>query len=52
MLYSYIGNILVTIAGIYNGNGNLNQFINAGRLCGVGRFYNIGIFGCNGGRGG
>jgi len=38
--------------GIYSSNSNLNRFINAGRLYSISRFYNIGIFGCNSGRGG
>jgi hypothetical protein len=52
LLYSYIGNVLITIAGICSGDNNLDQFINIGGLCSVGRFCTIGVFSCNNGRGG
>ena len=48
----YVGNVYIIITGIYSGDGNLNWFIDAGGLYGIGRFYNVGVFGCNGGRGG
>jgi hypothetical protein len=52
LLYDCIGNVLVIITSIYSGDGNLDQFIDVGGLCDVGRFCNAGVFGCNGGRGG
>ena len=51
-MYNYIGNVFVIVTGIYSGNGDLDWFINAGRLYNIGRFYNTGISGCDGGKGG
>ena len=51
-MYNYTGNILITIAGIYSGNSNLDWFIDAGGLYGVDKFYNTDISSCDGGRGG
>ena len=50
MLYNYTGNILIAFTGIYSGNGNLDWFINAGRLYSVDKFYNTGVFSYNGGK--
>ena len=51
-MYSYTGNVFITITGICSGDSNLDQFINAGGLCGVSRFCNTDISGCDGGKGG
>ena len=52
MLYNYTGNVLITIVGTYSGNSNLDRFVNVGRLYGVSRFYNAGVFGRDSGKGG
>ena len=49
---SYAGNVFITIIGIYSGDSNLDWFINISGLYGVGRFYNTGVSGCDGGKGG
>ena len=51
-MYSCASNVLITLTGIYSGNSNLDWFIDAGGLYSIGRFYNTGVFGCDGSRGG
>ena len=43
---------LLQLRAFCSGDGNLDRFIDAGGLCGVGRFCDTGVSGCDGGRGG
>ena len=52
MLCSYIGNVFITLVGIYSGDGNLDWFIDVGGLCGIDIFCDTGVSSCDGGRGG
>ena len=47
-----MGNVFIIITGIYSSDNNLDQFINAGGLYNIGRFYNTGVSGCNSSKGG